>query len=45
MVAKGLFAQGVGGGGIGVDGVCVCVLVSFISCPHTGTKCTSGLFP
>lgn len=24
--------------------VCGCVLVSFISCPHTGTKCTSRLF-
>lgn len=38
MVARGLFAQG----GCGVGGVCMCV--SFISCPHTGTKCTSGLF-
>lgn len=34
---KGLPARGVGGGGVNV-----CVF--FISCPHTGTKCTSGLF-
>ncbi len=41
-MARGLFAQrlGGGGGGGGVDGMCV----SFISCPHTGTKCTAGLF-
>lgn len=44
MVARGLLAQGIGDGGVGVDGVCVCVCVSFISWPHTGTKCTSGLF-
>lgn len=46
MVAKGSVAHEVGGGG--VDGLCMCVCVhacvSFISCPHTGAKCTSGLF-
>lgn len=49
MVAEGWFARGVGGGG-GADVLCMCVCpsvrvcVSPISCPHTGTKCTSGLF-
>lgn len=46
MVAKGLFAQGVGGGGIGVDGVCVCVCLCPLSLAHIqGLSAHQGCFP